>query len=73
VWIKPGYTPDRPDTPRDQGERLATFTRSHGEELRVTREHYQGQRAGLGERVPDPREVRELTRIGGSTRRPGQW
>jgi hypothetical protein len=42
MWLKPGYQPDRPKPPPDEGERLATFQRNHGDEMRVTLAEYQG-------------------------------
>jgi hypothetical protein len=42
MWLKPGYEPDRPKPPPDDGERLATFQRGQDQEMRVTLAEYQG-------------------------------
>jgi hypothetical protein len=43
VWTKTGYSPDRPAAPKEQGERLATFPRGEGVEMRVCLAEYQGR------------------------------
>jgi hypothetical protein len=42
MWLKPSYTPDRPSPPAETGERLATFDRGEGQELRVTLAEFNG-------------------------------
>src|SRR4051812_29226405 len=43
VWTKPGYEPDRPTPPAENGQRLISFPRGEGIELRVNLSEYQGR------------------------------
>lgn len=43
MWTKSGHQPQPPPTPpAEKGERLATFDRGQGKELRVNLDHYEG-------------------------------
>jgi hypothetical protein len=42
MWLKTGYQPERPKPRPDDGERLATFQRNHGDEMRVTMAAFNG-------------------------------
>jgi hypothetical protein len=44
MWVSPNHPnpPRRPDAPRENGERLATFARHGGEELRVSLAEFNG-------------------------------
>ena len=43
MWTAPGYQPDRPTPPQENGRRLATFPRGEGAEMRVNLAEYQGR------------------------------
>ena len=43
MWTRPGYTPDRPAPPAENGDRLATFPRGDGVEMRINLSTFEGK------------------------------